>query len=75
MSKDEYFDYSTNQPIRDGKEICDFLNSEIITVNLCEKCIRVNKGDIVTVGNYTNALKCYFCDETEVPLRKCRVEL
>lgn len=48
---------------------------DTIIVCLCERCIKRNEDEVISIGNYTDALKCYFCDETEVPLRKCRVEL
>ena len=52
------------------------VNMDTIIVCLCEKCIRRNEADIVRIGNYTEvANKCYYCDETEVSLRKCEVEL
>ena len=49
---------------------------DTIFVCLCERCIKRNEEDVVRIGNYTEAAsKCYYCDETEVSLRKCEVEL
>lgn len=49
---------------------------ETIRVPLCKYCITKTKayGDYISVGHITKARKCYFCDDTDIPLYICEVE-
>lgn len=70
----DYLDYASCSPMSDGKEIRSFLDT--IYVPLCDHCIaraKANK-DYISVGRITKAKKCYYCDDTDIPLYRCRVE-
>ena len=45
---------------------------------LCKRCIVLNdytkEVKAIKVGKKTEGIKCYWCDETEVPLYECTYE-
>lgn len=49
---------------------------DIICVPLCDHCIARAKADkdYISVGRITKAKKCYYCDDTDIPLYMCEVE-